>query len=82
VLLKFSPAGKLLMTIGQKGVHSDSGCINGNFKTVIRGSGPFYCLKGVNNPSTPFGQSNHPEKTDNFLGLYQLTRYVVSFSAC
>lgn len=43
VVLKFSPEGKLLMTLGQKGVPSDSGCVNGNFKTVMRGSGPFYC---------------------------------------
>ena len=41
-MLKFSPDGRLLMTLGLKGVHSDSGCVNGNFKTVKRGAGPFY----------------------------------------
>jgi DNA-binding beta-propeller fold protein YncE len=42
VVMKFTPEGKLLMTLGTKGVPSDSGAIKGNFKTVKRGSGPFY----------------------------------------
>jgi DNA-binding beta-propeller fold protein YncE len=39
---KFSPAGVLLMTLGSPGVPSDTGCVNGNFKTIRRGAGPFH----------------------------------------
>lgn len=41
VVLKFTPEGKLLMTLGKRGVPSDSGCVKGNFKTIRRGAGPF-----------------------------------------
>ena len=41
VVLKFTTDGKLLMTLGVKGVPSDSGSVKGNFKTVKRGAGPF-----------------------------------------
>ncbi len=41
VVLKFTTDGKLLMTLGLKGVASDSGSVKGNFKTVKRGAGPF-----------------------------------------
>jgi sugar lactone lactonase YvrE len=42
VLSKFTTDGKPLMMIGNKGVPSDSGAVNGNFKTVKRGAPPFY----------------------------------------
>jgi len=41
VVLKFTTDGKLLMTLGIKGVPSDSGSVKGNFKTVQKGAGPF-----------------------------------------
>ncbi|HWV99294.1 MAG TPA: alpha/beta hydrolase fold domain-containing protein [Candidatus Acidoferrum sp.] len=41
VVSKFTTDGKLLMTLGLKGVPSDSGSVKGNFKTVKRGAGPF-----------------------------------------
>ena len=41
VVLKFTTDGKLLMTLGTRGVATDSGAIKGNFKTVKRGAGPF-----------------------------------------
>ena len=41
VVTKFTPDGKLLMTLGRRGVPSDSGCVKGNFKTIRRGAGPF-----------------------------------------
>ena len=45
VVKKFSPRGDLLMTLGTPGQPSDSGAVNGNFKSVRRGGGPF------NNPT-------------------------------
>jgi sugar lactone lactonase YvrE len=42
VVMKFTHDGELLMTLGTKGVPSDSGCVNGNYKTVKRAGGPFY----------------------------------------
>lgn len=47
VVTKFTPEGKLLMTLGNRGVHSDSGSINANFKTIKRGAGPFYAPSKV-----------------------------------
>lgn len=41
VVSKFTTDGKLLMTLGLKGVASDSGSVKGNFKTVKKGAGPF-----------------------------------------
>jgi len=41
VVSKFTTDGKLLMTLGVKGVPSDSGSVKGNFKTVKRGAAPF-----------------------------------------
>ena len=41
VVSKFTTEGKLLMTLGLKGVPSDSGSVKGNFKTVQKGAGPF-----------------------------------------
>jgi len=41
VVLKFTTEGKLLMTLGTRGVASESGCVQGNFKTVKKGGGPF-----------------------------------------
>jgi hypothetical protein len=41
VVSKFTTDGKLLLTLGGKGVPSDSGSVKGNFKTVKRGAGPF-----------------------------------------
>jgi hypothetical protein len=41
VVSKFTTYGKLLMTLGLKGVPSDSGALKGNFKTVKKGAGPF-----------------------------------------
>jgi DNA-binding beta-propeller fold protein YncE len=43
VVRKFSPEGELLLTIGTPGQPSISGCINGNFKTIQYGAGPFNC---------------------------------------
>jgi DNA-binding beta-propeller fold protein YncE len=42
VLSKFTTEGKLLLQVGNKGVPSDTGAINGNFKTIKRGAPPFY----------------------------------------
>jgi len=47
VVMKFTHDGKLLMTLGNRGVHSDSGAVNGNFKTIKRGAGPFYAPSKV-----------------------------------
>jgi DNA-binding beta-propeller fold protein YncE len=47
VVMKLTPSGELLMTLGNRGVHSDSGSINGNFKTVQRGAPPFYAPSKV-----------------------------------
>jgi DNA-binding beta-propeller fold protein YncE len=52
VVRKFSPEGKLLMTIGTPGVPSDSGSPEGNFKTVVRGAGPFNCPTKMTTSST------------------------------
>lgn len=41
VVTKFTPDGRLLLTLGTRGVPSDSGCVGGNFKTIKRGAGPF-----------------------------------------
>lgn len=41
VVFKFSPEGKLLMTLGNLDRPSDSGVINRDFKTIKRGAGPF-----------------------------------------
>ena len=41
VVSKFTTDGRLLMTLGVKGVPSDSGSVKGNFKTVKRGAAPF-----------------------------------------
>jgi len=42
LLHKFTLAGEQLMQVGEKGRHSDTGAVNGNFKTIARGAGPFY----------------------------------------
>jgi DNA-binding beta-propeller fold protein YncE len=52
VVMKFSAAGELRMTLGNKGVPSDSGCVKGNFKSVKRGAGPFYCPTKVTTSNT------------------------------
>ncbi len=41
VVSKFTTDGRLLMTLGVKGVPSGSGSVKGNFKTVKRGAAPF-----------------------------------------
>jgi sugar lactone lactonase YvrE len=41
VISKFSPEGDLLLRVGNKGVPSDTGVVNGNFKTIKRGAPPF-----------------------------------------
>ena len=41
VVSKFTTDGKLLMTLGLKGVPSDSGSVKGNFKTVRKGADYF-----------------------------------------
>lgn len=41
VLYKFSAEGDLLMTIGNKGQPSNSGCVNKDFRTIKQGSPPF-----------------------------------------
>lgn len=38
---KLSRDGRLLMTLGNPGHPSDTGVVNGNFKTIRRGAGPF-----------------------------------------
>ena len=38
---KFTPEGKLLMTLGTPGLPSDTGAEGGNYKTVKRSAGPF-----------------------------------------
>jgi len=47
VVMKFTPDGNLLMTIGTRGVHSDTGSINANFKTIKQSAGPFYAPSKV-----------------------------------
>jgi sugar lactone lactonase YvrE len=42
IVMKFTGSGELLMTLGNRGAPSDTGCIAGNFKTIKHGSGPFY----------------------------------------
>ena len=54
VVMKFAPGGELLMTLGKRGVHSDSGSVNANFKTIQRGAGPFYAPSKVT--SSPAGE--------------------------
>jgi pimeloyl-ACP methyl ester carboxylesterase len=41
IVMKFTTDGKLLMTLGTRGVPSNSGSVKGNFKTVKTGAGPF-----------------------------------------
>jgi sugar lactone lactonase YvrE len=41
VLSKFTVEGRLLMQVGNRGVPSNSGAINGNFKTIKHGAPPF-----------------------------------------
>jgi len=41
VVFKFSSDGELLMTLGTLDVPSDTGAINGDFKTIKHGAGPF-----------------------------------------
>lgn len=38
---KFTTEGERIFQLGNPGIPSDSGCINGNFKTIKRGAGPF-----------------------------------------
>jgi DNA-binding beta-propeller fold protein YncE len=45
VLSKFTTEGELLMSVGTKGLPSDTGVEKGNFKTIKRGAGP------LNSPS-------------------------------
>jgi len=47
VVMKFTPEGKLLMTLGNRGTHSDTGSVNANFKTIKQGAGPFYAPSKV-----------------------------------
>ena len=42
VVHKFTSEGELLMTLGNLDQPSNSGCVNGDFKTVKRGAEPFY----------------------------------------
>lgn len=47
VVSKFTLDGKLLFTIGNRGEHSDTGAVRGNFKTIQRSAGPFYAPSKV-----------------------------------
>jgi len=38
---KFSPDGKLLLTLGTRGVASDTGCEGSDYRTIQRAAGPF-----------------------------------------
>lgn len=42
VVSKFTHDGKHLFTIGNRGTHSGTGAVNGNFKTITHSAGPFY----------------------------------------
>ncbi|MCU6793196.1 peptidyl-alpha-hydroxyglycine alpha-amidating lyase family protein [Paenibacillus sp. WQ 127069] len=53
IVMKFSPDGQLLLTLGTAGESSDSGCIGGDFKTVTQGAGPFN--KPTNAATSPSG---------------------------
>jgi DNA-binding beta-propeller fold protein YncE len=39
---KFSAAGQLLLTLGTRGLPSDTGCHNGDYRTIQRPAGPFH----------------------------------------
>ena len=41
IVMKFSPQHELLLELGTRGVPSDTGVVNGDFKTIQRGAGPF-----------------------------------------
>jgi len=40
---KFTPDGKLLMTLGKKNQPSETGCVGRDWRTVKRAAGPFNC---------------------------------------
>ncbi|MGD2157063.1 MAG: peptidyl-alpha-hydroxyglycine alpha-amidating lyase family protein [Anaerolineales bacterium] len=44
---EFSPEGQLLMTLGTKGVPSDTGCLDRDYRTIKRGGPPFHMPTGV-----------------------------------
>ena len=44
---KFSPAGELLMTLGEQGRHSDTGLRDDDFRTITHGGAPFHWCTNV-----------------------------------
>lgn len=44
---KFTSGGKLVMTLGQKGQPSDTGCVDRDYRTVKRGGPPFNMPTGI-----------------------------------
>lgn len=47
LLTKFTPEGEILFRIGNRGVPSDTGAEQGNYKTIKRGAPPFYAPSKV-----------------------------------